>query len=80
MSYDDEVNAGNRALAEGRCDQALEHFGRAHMLGRDVRPQHLAAHRGMVKASWRARQPGRCIAHSANWIGAFLFDRGQTQD
>jgi hypothetical protein len=72
MSYAEHMNAGNCAVAERRYDEAFEQFSQAHALGRDIRIQHIAAHRAMMRTGWAGRRVGRYLTQLGLWAGAHL--------
>ncbi|MEU9124940.1 DUF3703 domain-containing protein [Streptomyces sp. NPDC048506] len=75
-TYDEEMALGRQCLQDRDWPGAYRHFGKAHGLGHDVRSQHLAAHRGMLTAGWKAHSPTRVALQLFLWTAAFLFERG----
>ncbi|MFE0020747.1 DUF3703 domain-containing protein [Amycolatopsis sp. NPDC059021] len=74
-TYADEMDAGREALARKDWRSAYRHFGRAHELGHDDLRLHLAAHRGLLRTSWRSGRVDRVIGQAVLMAGAALFDR-----
>lgn len=75
MSFSAEMTDGDRALKTGDFGEAYRAFGRAHDAGHAVKRDHLAAHRGMIKAATRAGRLDRAVKNIALMSAAFLFDR-----
>ncbi|RJQ80331.1 DUF3703 domain-containing protein [Pseudonocardiaceae bacterium YIM PH 21723] len=75
MNYAQTMELGNRRLADGDWQGAYAHFGRAHGLGHDVLAQHLAAHRGMLRAAVRGCRPGKACTQLFLLVMAYLFER-----
>jgi hypothetical protein len=75
MTYHHAMAAGQDALRDGEYDRAFGHFTAAHALGHNLRRHHLAAHAGMMRASWHGRRFVRLAAQSGLWAAAYLFDR-----
>jgi hypothetical protein len=59
MTYLEAMAAGRQSLAHGDFNAAYTYYGQAHGLGHTKLSQHLSAHRGMLRAAWRGRKPGR---------------------
>jgi hypothetical protein len=54
-AFDAEMQSAERALGDGRLDEAFAHFERAHVLGQWYVGTHSAAHWGMLRIGWRRR-------------------------
>jgi hypothetical protein len=74
MSYDDATSAARKYLTERDWNGAYRYFGKAHGLGHDILRLHVAAHRGMLLAGWRAGNPGRVVKQLFLIVAAYLFE------
>ena len=74
-SYEREMATAQECLGRREWSSAYRHFGKAHGLGHDVLRQHLAAHRGMIRAGWRGGRLDRAALNVLLMLGAYVFDR-----
>ncbi|QWF78481.1 DUF3703 domain-containing protein [Amycolatopsis sp. CA-230715] len=74
-TYENAMSEARAAMERRNWAEAYRHFGRAHDLGHDVLADHLAAHRGMIRAAWRGGRVDRVLRNVVLLIGGALFDR-----
>jgi hypothetical protein len=76
-SYEEEMALGRRCLEDRQWSLAYSHFGKAHGLGHAVLAHHRAAHRGLIRAAWRAGRIDRAALNVLLLAGAYLFDKDE---
>jgi len=76
QAYDREMRAGHDLMRERRWAVAYRHYAAAHDLGHAVRSRHLAAHRAVLAAAWRAGRLHSVVAYQGVFLAvAFLTSR-----
>ncbi|GAA1956387.1 DUF3703 domain-containing protein [Amycolatopsis minnesotensis] len=74
-TYESVMSEARTAMGRREWAEAYRRFGRAHGLGHDLLADHLAAHRGMIRAAWRGGRVDRALLNVVLLVAAALFDR-----
>ena len=71
--YDDQMMAGEQAMARGEHAAATVYFFRAHAIGHDDKRLHSRAHRAIARAGWLRRSPRQFVIHRLLSVLTWIF-------